>query len=140
MDGGKRPWHRLASSAISLVCYLTQLIYSKPYIHIFPWRKNCVYFLKKCVIVACVIVVLIYSKTTICGFKSQPVPGLSFLDKRIAGSGNEIGARAFSLPPKGPGNEVGDLCIIACNCAVCPKRLKSSASAERSNLNALTPK
>ena len=40
MHGGKRPWHRLASSAISLVYCLTHLIYSKPYIHIFAWSQK----------------------------------------------------------------------------------------------------
>ena len=40
LEEGKRPWHRLASSAISLVYYFTQLIYSKPDIRIFAWRKK----------------------------------------------------------------------------------------------------
>ena len=35
----KRPWHRLLSSVISLVCYLPQSIYSKLYIPIFA-SKN----------------------------------------------------------------------------------------------------
>ena len=33
-EGGQSPWHRLASSFISLVYYLTQLICSEPYIRI----------------------------------------------------------------------------------------------------------
>ena len=34
------PWDWLATSAISVVYYLTQLIYSKPYIRIFSSRKK----------------------------------------------------------------------------------------------------
>ena len=40
MERGKRPWHRLLTSAISLVYNLIQLIYLKPYNCISAWRKN----------------------------------------------------------------------------------------------------
>ena len=95
MQRGKRPWHRLLTSAISLVYNLTQLIYPKPY--------NCMYIcvekklrvkinalLRHCITcffskhfdlsvilekIAYTVIALIYSKTTFRGFESQPVPG-----------------------------------------------------------------
>ena len=88
MEGVKRPWHQLLSSAISLVYNVTQLIYSKPYICMekkLPVKLNallrcCItcFFLNtsmyrsfwKKIRTYTVVIVLIYSKTTVCGFES----------------------------------------------------------------------